>query len=131
MGPWQAVTAVVWAVVAPPVLIYAATLVRRGKVRLHMTLMAMSVIVEVAVVLAFSFLLEPNPRRAQLESLPIFRIHLAFAITALVGIGWQLASRTVPVLRPLHRHSGPYVVFVWCLALVTGIYNYVFLYVMG
>jgi uncharacterized membrane protein YozB (DUF420 family) len=39
--------------------------------------------------------------------------------------------RRHPRLRPLHRHTGPYVVLVWCLALVTGIYNYVFLYVWG
>jgi uncharacterized membrane protein YozB (DUF420 family) len=37
----------------------------------------------------------------------------------------------VPRLRPLHRLTGPSVVLVWCLALLTGIYNYIFLYVMA
>ena len=63
-------------------------------------------------------------------ALPIFKIHLAFAVATLAGIAWQLTSRVMPRLRPLHRLTGPYVVLVWCLALVTGIYNFVFLYVM-
>ena len=66
-----------------------------------------------------------------LVALPFFKIHLAFALTALAGLAWQLTSRAVARLRPLHRHTGPYVVLAWCLALLTGIYNYVFLYVMG
>jgi uncharacterized membrane protein YozB (DUF420 family) len=73
----------------------------------------------------------PTPRRMALVQLPFFKIHLVFAIGSLVGIAWQLTSRTLPRLRPLHRASGPYVVLVWCLALLTGIYNYLFLYVLA
>lgn len=129
-APWQALAAVAWAVVGPPLLVYAATRVRRGKLSLHGRLMATWVAIELGVVAGFSFLMDPNPRRAELEALPLFTIHLAFAFATLGGIGWQLLSRIVPVLRPVHRHTGPYVVLVWCLALVTGIYNYVFLYVL-
>jgi uncharacterized membrane protein YozB (DUF420 family) len=129
-APLPAVIALAWAVAGPPLLIYAATRVRRGKIPVHMTLMIVSVVIELAVVLGFSFLMVPSRRRPALEALPLFKIHLAFAVTTLAGITWQLASRGVPRLRPLHRHTGPYVVLVWCLALLTGIYNYVFLYVM-
>ena len=128
-APWQAVAAVGWAVAGPALIIYAATRVRRGQVGTHQVIMLTAVAVEVAVVLSFGFI-EPSPRRAALVALPIFKIHLAFAITALAGMAWQLASRAVPRLRRLHRHSGPYVILVWCLALLTGIYNFVFLYVM-
>jgi uncharacterized membrane protein YozB (DUF420 family) len=89
------------------------------------------VAVEVLTFASFGLIEEPSPRRAALVALPIFKIHLAFAISALAGQGWQLVSRAVPRLRPAHRHTGPYVVLVWCLALLTGIYNYAFLYVMG
>jgi uncharacterized membrane protein YozB (DUF420 family) len=130
-APPQAVVALAWAVVGPPLLLFAATRVRRGKIPLHVTLMIVSVVIELAVFSGFSFLMDPSPRRPALQALPFFKIHLAFAIGTLAGIAWQLASRTVPTLRPLHRHTGPYVVLVWCLALVTGIYNFVFLYVMG
>jgi len=88
-------------------------------------------VVTVGVLVSFAFISEPSPRRPALRALPLFRIHLAFACTALAGIAWQLTSRAVPRLRTLHRHTGPYIVLVWCLALVTGIYNFVFLYVMG
>ena len=93
--------------------------------------MAVSVVVELAVFSAFMFQMAPGPRRAALVALPFFKIHVAFAVAAFAGIAWQLASRTAPRLRALHRASGPYVVLVWCLALLTGIYNYIFLYVMG
>lgn len=129
MAPPQAVVALVWAIVGPPLLVFAATRVRRGKIPLHVTLMIVSVVIELAVVVGFSFLMTPSPRRPELKALPVFKIHLAFAITALVGIAWQLVSRAAPKLRPFHRHTGPYVVLAWCLALLTGIYNYVFLYV--
>lgn len=130
-APVPAVAALGWALVGPPLLIFAATRPARGRIRLHVTLMAVSAVIEVLVVMGFSLLMHPSPRRPALVALPFFRIHLLFAVTALTGIGWQLVSRAVPRLRPLHRHSGPYVVLVWCLALVTGIYNYLFLYVMG
>jgi uncharacterized membrane protein YozB (DUF420 family) len=130
-APFPALAALAWAVVGPPLLIFAATRPRRLRIRLHVTLMTVSVVIEVAVVLGFSFLMTPSPRRPALAALPFFKMHLAFAITALAGVAWQLVSRSVPRLRPLHRHSGPYVVLVWCLALLTGIYNYLFLYVMG
>lgn len=54
------------------------------------------------------------------------------AITALAWaiVAWQVTSRAVTRLRALHRHTGPYVVLVWCLALLTGMYHYVFLYVL-
>jgi uncharacterized membrane protein YozB (DUF420 family) len=130
-APVQAVAGLVWAVMAPPLLIYAATRVRRGQLRLHGTLMGLWVVVELAVFAGFTVFLEPGPRQADLRALPIFKIHLAFAVATLLGIGWQLGSRAAPRLRPLHRHSGPYVIMVWCLALVTGIYNYVFVYLIG
>jgi len=130
-APFPALAALAWAVVGPPLLIFAATLPRRRRIRLHVTLMTVSVVIEVGVVMGFSFLMTPSPRRPALAALPFFKIHLAFAITALAGVAWQLVSRSVPRLRPLHRHSGPYVVLVWCLALLTGIYNYLFLYVIG
>jgi hypothetical protein len=89
------------------------------------------VVVELAVFVSFMFVMTPSPRRAELEAVPLFTVHLAFAVATFIGMTWQLASRAHPRLRPLHRHTGPYVVLVWCLALVTGIYNYVFLYVWG
>jgi uncharacterized membrane protein YozB (DUF420 family) len=76
------------------------------------------------------FLITLGWRRPALLALPFFKIHLTFAVTAFAGMAWQLTSRAVARLRPYHRHTGPYVVLVWCLALLTGIYNYVFLYVM-
>lgn len=126
-APWQALAAVSWAVVGPPLLIYAATRVRRGAVGRHQAIMLLAVGVELFVVTSFAFVPE-NPRRPALTALPLFKIHLAFAITALAGMGWQLLVRAVPPLRPLHRRTGPYVVFVWCCALLTGIYNFAFLY---
>jgi len=128
--PPQAIVALVWAIVGPPLLVFAATRVRRGTIPMHVTLMIVSVVIELAVFVGFSFLMVPSPHRPALIALPIFKIHLAFAVATLAGITWQLASRATPRLRPLHRHTGPYVVLVWCLALLTGIYNYVFLYVL-
>src|SRR5438105_4507556 len=130
-APPQAVTALAWALAGPPILIYGATRIRRGRIALHVTLMSVSAVIEIAVVVGVSFLMAPSPRRAALVALPFFKIHLAFAVAALAGLLWQLTSRAVARLRPLHRHTGPYVVLVWCLALLTGIYNYIFLYVMG
>jgi uncharacterized membrane protein YozB (DUF420 family) len=130
-APWQAQVALAWAVVAPPLLLYAATRVRRGRIPLHAALMVTAVVVTVGVVVSFGFVRHVSPRRPQLLALPLFKVHLAFAFTALAGMAWQLASRVAPGVRALHRHSGPYVVLVWCLALFTGIYNFVFLYLMG
>ena len=130
-APWQAYAALGWAIGGPPLLIYAATRVRRGEIPVHAAIMIAAVAVTVGVLIAFGFVPEPNPRRPALMALPLFKIHLAFAFSALVGMAWQLTSRAVPRWRALHRHTGPYVVLVWCLALVTGIYNFVFLYAMG
>ena len=130
-APFEAVAALAWAVVGPPVIVYAATRVRGGRIGLHRTLMLASVGIEIAALIGFGVIMEPGPRRADLTALPLYKIHLAFAFTALAGIAWQLTSRAVPRLRPFHRHGGPYVVLVWCLALVTGIYNFVFLYLLG
>jgi len=130
-APWQAQVALGWAVVGPPLVIYGATRVGRRQIPLHRRLMLSWVAVELLVFASFSLLMEPGPRRPALMALPIFKIHLAFAVSTLAGIAWQLSSRALPRLRPLHRHTGPYVVLVWCLALLTGIYNFVFLYVMG
>ena len=129
--PWPAWFALCWAVIGPPLLVYAALRVGRGKIPLHAALMIGAALVTIGVLVSFGFLRDPSPRRPALLALPLFRIHLAFAFTALAGIAWQFTSRTVPRLRPLHRRTGPYIVLVWCLALVTGIYNFVFLYVMG
>lgn len=120
-----------WAIVGLPLLVYAATRVRRGQVKVHAALMIMAVTVTLAVFVSFGFVAHPSPRRPALMALPIFKIHVAFAVSTLVGMAWQLTSRAIPRLRALHRHSGPYVVFATCLALLTGIYNFVFLYVMG
>jgi uncharacterized membrane protein YozB (DUF420 family) len=130
-APWQAYVAIGWAIVGPPVLLYAATRVRRGRIPLHAALMVAAVVVTIGVVVSFGFVRQVSPRRPQLLALPLFKMHLAFAFTALGGMAWQLASRAAPALRALHRHSGPYVVLLWCLALFTGIYNFVFLYLIG
>jgi uncharacterized membrane protein YozB (DUF420 family) len=129
--PWQAYVALALAIVGPPLLVYAATRVRRGRIALHAGLMIAAVAVTWFVFVSFGFVAEPSPRRPALMALPLFKIHVAFALTALAGMAWQLTSRAVPKVRGLHRHTGPYVVLVWCLALLTGIYNFVFLYVMG
>jgi uncharacterized membrane protein YozB (DUF420 family) len=129
--PWQAWFALCWAVIGPPLLVYAAMRVGRGRIPLHAALMIGAALVTVGVLVSFGFVAEPSARRPALLKLPLFKIHLAFAFTALAGIAWQLTSRAVPRLRPLHRHTGPYIVLVWCLALVTGIYNFVFLYALG
>jgi len=129
-APPQAVAGLAWAIVGPPLLVFAALRVRRGRTSLHAGLMIASVVIELAVFTAFMFVMTPRARRPDLLALPFFKIHLTFAIAAFAGIAWQLVSRAVARLRPYHRHAGPYVVLVWCLALLTGIYNYVFLYVM-
>jgi hypothetical protein len=130
-APIQAQAALAWAIAGPPLLVYGASRVRRGRPRLHAWLMVSWVAIELGVFTSFMFLMEPSPRRAMLVALPFFKIHLAFAIATLAGIAWQLTSRAVPALRAAHRHSGPYVVLVWCLALLTGIYNFVFIYGMS
>jgi hypothetical protein len=79
-------------VVGPPLVVFAATHGRRGGIAVHVTLMNVSVIIEVGRVVGFSFLMAPSPRRAALP----------------------------------HRLTGPSGVLVWCLALLTGISNYVF-----
>ena len=129
-GPPQAVAGLAWAIVGPLLIVVAATRVRPGRTSLHAGLMIACVLIELAVFTAFMFLMTPGPRRNALTDLPFFKIHLTFAIAAFAGIAWQLTSRAVARLRPYHRQTGPYVVLVWCLALHTGIYNYVFLYVM-
>ena len=129
-APWQAYAALGWAIVGPPLLVYAATRVRRGRTPLHATLMIGGAALTIGVLLSFEFVAHPSPKRQELFALPLFKVHLAFAFAALAGIAWQLTSRGVPRLRALHRRSGPYVVLVWCLALLTGIYNFVFLYMM-
>ena len=88
------------------------------------------VVVEILVIFAFGSI-PGTPRRTQLAALPFFKIHLVFAVAALLGIAWQLLSRTFLRWRPGHRLTGPYVVLVWCLALLTGIYNFVFMYVFA
>jgi uncharacterized membrane protein YozB (DUF420 family) len=110
--------------------VFAATRVRGGQRRLHAGLMVAGVAIELAVFSGFTFLMAPGPRRSALAALPFFKVHVTFAVAAFAGMAWQLASRAVPRWRRLHRQTGPYVVLVWCLALLTGIYNYLFLYVM-
>ena len=130
-APWQAYVALVWAIVGPPLLVYGATRVRRGRIPVHAGVMIAGVAVTLFVLVSFGFVRTPSARRPDLLALPLFKIHLAFAFTALAGMAWQLSSRAAPKLRALHRHTGPYVVLVWCLAMITGIYNFIFLYVMG
>ena len=130
-APPQAVAGLVWAIVGPPVVLFAATRVRRGRLRLHAALMLASVAIELAVFVSFKLLMAPGPRRPLLTALPFFKVHVAFAVATFAGLAWQLASRATPRLRSLHRQTGPYVVLVWCLALLTGVYNYVFLYLMS
>lgn len=129
-APPQAVAGLVWAIAGPPLLIFAATRVGGRQLSLHAGLMLASVGIELAVFSAFMFFMTPGPRRDALTDLPFYKIHLTFAIAAFTGIAWQVTSRAVARLRPYHRQAGPYVVLVWCLALLTGIYNYVFIYVM-
>lgn len=130
-APWQALTAVAWAVAGPPLIVYAATRIRSGQALRHAGLMTGWVVLEILVMLAFGSLMDPTPRRMELIAQPLFKMHVAFSLATLVGLGWQLVSRTVPRWRPAHRHTGPYVVLVWCLALLSGIYNFVFLYVVA
>ena len=130
-APWQAWTALAWAIAGPPLIGYAALRIRNGQALRHAGLMTVWVLLEILVMLAFGSLIEPTPRRMELAALPFFKIHLVFAVAALLGIGWQLVSRTVKAWQPVHRLTGPYVVLVWCLALLTGIYNFVFLYVFA
>jgi len=129
-APVPALAGLLWGIGGPPLLVFAATRVRGGRRSLHARLMLASAVIELAVFSGFTFFLAPGPRRAALAALPFFKVHVAFAVAAFAGIAWQLASRAVPPWRRLHRQSGLYVVLVWCLALLTGIYNYVFLYVM-
>lgn len=130
-APWQAIAAVAWAIAGPPLIIYGATRIRSGQALRHAGLMTTWVILEILVMLAFGSLITPAPRRMELAALPFFKIHLAFAIGTLLGIAWQLGSRAIVRWRAWHRPTGPYVVLVWCLALLTGIYNFVFLYVFA
>jgi len=130
-APWQALFALAWAVIGVPYLVYAATRPGSGKPTLHAVLMTIAVVMEIAVMIAFGVLMTPTPRRMALMKQPLFTVHLAFAIGSLVGMAWQLTSRTAPRLRPVHEKTGPYVVLIWFLALLTGIYNYVFLYVLA
>src|ERR1700719_3776255 len=116
-APPQAVAALVWALAGPPLLVFAATRVRGRRTSLHAGLMIACVVIELAVFIAFMFLMTPGGRRPALLALPFFKIHLTFAVTAFAGMAWQLTSRAVARLRPYHRHTGPYVVLVWCLAL--------------
>ncbi len=127
-APWQAQVAVLWAIIGPLVLLYAATRVRRGAIARHAALMIVAVVVETGVLLGFGLLEQPSPRRALLAVQPLFRIHLALAYATLGGIVWQIGSRLAPPLRRWHRRTGPVVVAIWCLALLTGIYNFVFIY---
>lgn len=128
--PVPATAGLVWAIVAPPILLYSITRVRAGQRLFHGWLMTASVVIEIAVFIGFMFIMAPGQRRSMLAALPFFKVHVAFAVAAFAGMAWQLASRAVPRWRRLHRQTGLYVVLVWCLALLTGIYNYVFLYVM-
>src|SRR5205814_10310598 len=122
-APPQAVAALAWAVAGPPLLVYGATRIRRGRVALHVTLMSVSAVIEIAVVAGYSFLMVPSPRRAGLVALPFFKIHLAFAVTALAGLAWQLTSRAVARLRPLPSPTSPDVALAWELAVPPGVYN--------
>jgi uncharacterized membrane protein YozB (DUF420 family) len=130
-APWQALAAVAWAVAGPPLIIYGALRIKSGQALRHAGLMTTWVVLEILVMFAFGSLISPTPRRLELAALPFFKIHLVFAVATLLGIAWQLLSRTIVQWRPVHRLTGPYVVLVWCLALLTGIYNFVFLYVFA
>jgi uncharacterized membrane protein YozB (DUF420 family) len=127
---WLAVAALAWSIVGVPYLAYAATRPASGRLRLHAALMIAAVVLEVGGLFVFDLVVPPSPRRAALVDLPFFKIHLAFAIASLLGMAWQLGTRTRPAARRMHRATGPYVVLIWSLALLTGIYNYVFLYVL-
>ena len=109
-APPQAVAALVWAIAGPPLLVYAATRVRAGRLSLHAGLMLASVGIELAVFTAFMFFMTPGPRRDLLTDLPFYKIHLTFAIAAFAGMAWQITSRAVvrlaalsPADRPVHR----------------------------
>jgi uncharacterized membrane protein YozB (DUF420 family) len=126
--PLQAIFAFAWAIVGPPLIVFAATRARRRKLSLHASLMIVAVIVEIAVFASFSTLDEPSARRPELRAHWIFFVHVAFVIAAAVGVAWQILSRTIERLRPLHRRTGPWVAGAWCGALLTGAYTFWFLY---
>jgi len=62
-APSQAVAGLVWALVGPPVVVFAATRAR-GHPALHASLMIACVVIELAVFTAFMFLMTPGPRRS-------------------------------------------------------------------
>lgn len=130
-APWQSVAALAWGIVGPPLLVYGATRIGAGQKQRHQRLMIAWIVLEFLAILAFASASQATPRRAELVALPFFKIHLVFSIAALAGIVWQVVSRVVARWQPAHRLGGPYVVMVWCLALLTGIYNFVFVYVLA
>ena len=103
-APPQAVAALAWAIVGPPLVVFAATRVRPGRTSLHAGLMIASVGIELAVFTAFMFLMTPGPRRAALTDLPFFKIHLTFAIAAFIG-AW-LERRRRRVVQPEGSNQG-------------------------
>ena len=129
--PWQAWTALTWAIIAAPLLLYGASRVRAGSVPAHAAFMGLGAAIEVAVFISFGFVEDPSPRREALMATMVFKVHVALALGTLAGIGFQLGSRVMPPLRRLHPRAGPAVLAVWTLALWTGIYNFVFLYVQA
>jgi hypothetical protein len=96
-APPAAITALVWAVVGPPLGVLAAPRARRGGIAVHVTLMSVSVVIEVAGVVGFSF---PHATKS--------------------------AARAAAA-----QFTGPSEVLVSYLALLTGMYHCVFLYVMA
>ena len=83
LAPFPAIAGLVWAIVAPPLLLYGVTRVRAGQRGLHVCLMTTSVVIEIAVFTGFTFIMAPGPRRAMLAALPFFKVHVAFAVAAL------------------------------------------------
>jgi hypothetical protein len=101
-APLAAIPALVWAVVGAPLVVCVATRPRRGGIAVHVTLMSVSVVIEVGVGVGFSFRMgTKSPSR-----------------------GPHGAARFQDPPRLRHRgarRNGE---------ASTGIYNYVFLYVM-
>src|SRR5256885_9120426 len=99
-APPPAVAALAWAVAGPPILIYGATRIRRGKIGLHVTLMSVSAIIEIAVVAGVFFFFVSPPPPAAPRAPPFFLFHLSFPVPAPAGGAGGVPSPRAAPPRP-------------------------------
>jgi hypothetical protein len=59
-APAAAIAALIWPVLGPPLVVFAASWARRGGIAVQVTLVSVSVVIEVGGVVGFSFLLAPH-----------------------------------------------------------------------